>query len=1340
VAPKLLSIVQDGKKAGKSDSDIRMELGNLLFNLEKMEGLAAQEIDFAADVVYLIPGGKINSVGDIPAALTTTKVADTAQGYRIVGDLAEAKMAAIGIDVQSAKEAWLAGYDMLLKPSGEMAINPASTIFKSVNKENDSLLRMVFNTRSGTTGDSALAAIADMAHGTTPLKSTPSGVVSGNLTYQISRDSFKAGMSSTEVTARHYWAATQVKTLHNTTIDGRDFSLLDLLLAKPQLADENTWIKLGDGNKINFLDVQTDYANWLKNQKVAAAVEMFTPAEEAIKDAVKAAEVARKKELIDSRLVAYRLNVDHDWLEKATQVNFDSAQLLQDGVFRKLESYAARDNVVFAYDRKAYDEMMKPGRDFLSPLIDYKTRVTIGVQKAQEASASVLKGDYALLPDYRAEELAGGADQTGAGAGFVSFANAAYGDKMRVWAQDSGKAVNLITQKRANETLTRLQPYAAEILSDGKLAAELGAVTNKVRTTAEPLALFEGKLVDMRSLKDYLRELEKGGAGQPDTVGFKVSVEMNPKVYAFLSEHHNIHKEQLAARTELANAQGLKVHFDSNQLYLPPVDTKRFPFIAFVRAKEGKMFNDSESVMISAKSANELESKILAIRESHPELDVFTKKDTEQYFKAKGDYEYSRALNEPSLDPFLKKEGKLGDVQPVMDGKAVLEDYIEYHQRRSRLITQEAVQVNYAQTFAELEWLSSKNRAVRESKLGYIGSLLGKSTVDPFGDYMNTALDISKRSEFQLWHQMNEFVDGAGTRGYEIMEKGFAQARAGQIDFEEANRIIERVGAGLPYKTQQEFLLAQSGNNRNVIKQAIAKGNSLLATITLRLDAANALVNTISSPIMLGSEVSSIRNSIKNHPELVGKLAELMSVKDPASGAAIPSTTKLIGRAVQNFWGKENKALMGRYKDIGAIKDITSQYHEMMADMSLVPDLVPGKWAKRIDDWTEKGSLFTGNNFAEDFTRFVGADVMRQITHPLVEAGKMSVKEQNAMISIFVNRVQGNYISSQRPILFQGTLGAAIGLFQTYQFNMFQQLFRHIGDRNTKTIAVLAGMQGATFGLSGMPFVEAVNTHLIGNASINEGHRDIYSTIAAANKEAGDWLMYGTPSAFPLFSDKAPALYTRGDLNPRHITIVPTSPTEVPLYEAGSRVVSTLINTGKNIMNGADLGPALLNGLEHNGVSRPLAGIAQIMQGFSTTSKGSIISSSSDFSAIATASRIAGAKPMDEAVAMNHRFRQRAYQAADQERTEQLGQVVKQKIRSGTLESEDITEFAAKYAASGGRIEGYSGALQRWFKSAKQSEVNKLMEAHRSPYGKRMLEVMGGEPLEDMMNTPQAAE
>lgn len=54
-----------------------------------------------------------------------------------------------------------------------------------------------------------------------------------------------------------------------------------------------------------------------------------------------------------------------------------------------------------------------------------------------------------------------------------------------------------------------------------------------------------------------------------------------------------------------------------------------------------------------------------------------------------------------------------------------------------------------------------------------------------------------------------------------------------------------------------------------------------------------------------------------------------------------------------------------------------------------------------------------------------------------------------------------------------------------------------------------------------------------------------------------------------------------------------------------------------------------------------------------------------------------------------------------------------------------------RYAAVGGRTEGYTKAIQRWFKEATQSDVNRLMNAHKSAYGQRLLEVMGADPLPD---------
>lgn len=506
----------------------------------------------------------------------------------------------------------------------------------------------------------------------------------------------------------------------------------------------------------------------------------------------------------------------------------------------------------------------------------------------------------------------------------------------------------------------------------------------------------------------------------------------------------------------------------------------------------------------------------------------------------------------------------------------------------------------------------------------------------------------------------------------------------------------------------------------------------------MRLDFANSILNVISTPVLLGTEVSSIRNSLKANPELLNGLNAQLSNAIPGSQIRVPSASKMIFNAIGDFARGDKNDLMQRFKDIGTVKGPAAILHEMNNDLSLIPNIIPSKYAATVDKWVEKGATWTGNNTAEDLTRYVTSHVMHQITDPLVKAGNMSLQEANAYISIFTNRVQGNYVASQRPIAFQGTLGSAVGLFQTYQFNLFQQLFRHIENRDVKTIATMGALQGSIFGLNGLPMFDAINTHIVGSASINEKHKDAYSyAVSAVGKDVGDWLLYGTASALPLWSDQAPALWTRGDLNPRSAFILPTNPADVPAVAVSLKIVQGVLGMANQLGNGAGVADSLLFGLEHNGVNRPLAGLAQVIKGNATSSKGDLISASSDWLSIASASRLLGAKPMDESIALTTNFRSKAYQALDKERLDKLGAVIKDKLRGNkTLSTEDFIDFQGKYAAAGGRIQGFTQAVQRWDKGANTSLVNEVMRHSQSAAGQRLNEVMGGDPLQDYRNQP----
>lgn len=1317
-AQAMLDIMQQGAKENVGEALTRQALGDHLLGLKHIEGMGATPIDFTKEIVYVTPGATVQKGESVAAFLSNKKVTDRDQGYRIVGDLKDAKMGVVGIDGATIKQVHAAGFDGALLENGKISINPLSTIFRPIGTNmEDTSMRMIFNTVSKTTSDSAVPTAADIATIANPIKVTSTGVITGDRTMQFSLTNFNAEQDTVQATARHLWASS-LRDVSDTVVDARDFSVLDAMVHNNKIVGEGVQIRMPDGSLRN-VDEIGNLSSFVTDQKIEYARSRY--------EALKTGD-------LDPREVAYQINSQHKWIEDMVAHGFDNTKLLSENSTRPLSSYAARENVVLVYDRAIKDTMMKSG-DFPTAHLAFEYRKQIAVQKAQEAAAAVLRDDFTRLIDFNADQLTQKFDATGVGATGAGFANANYGDMGRLWAQDVGKTVALIAQRRVNAALDRIQPFAAALVTNPKDGAELAAVLTKVRLSSEPLSLFEGNLVDLESKKKMMLALNAGDLKTANAINFTTQIPLSERVSQFLEAHHELHQRQLDDRVTLANAQGTVLHWDRDALYLPPIDTRKVPFFAFVRQAEGAAMSTSEVAMITARTPEELQRLAGAVGKDYQ---VIYKGDTELFHKAQGDYDYTRALNQPTLDPFLRKEGKLGDFLPSFEPKAAVEDFVMYHTRKEQQLTRDAVEVKYAQTFNELRWLSDQNTKVEKSKFQFLGQAAQKTITDPFGDYIKTALNISKRSEFTLWHQANEFVDALGTRAYQAVEKAMLDAKGGAISWEEGNALMTRMGLGTPFSSQEAFLTAQVGNDRNLIKQAISKGNMLLSTVGLRLDWANSLLNIISTPILLGTEMQSIKRAVRSDPEMAGKLAELTSVMDPQSGQAVPSTMKLLMNAVRNYWTPEGKELIkGRYTDIGAIKDILSMHHEMMSDLSLTPNIVPKEWAKKVSAWTDKASTFTGNNFAEQFTRFVSADVMRQMTDPLVAAGKMGAKEQDAYISVFVNRVQGNYTASQRPIMFQGTIGAAVGLFQTYQFNMFQQLFRHIENRDGRAIAVMGGLQTSVFGLNGLPMFEAINTHLIGQANINEGHQDAYSfAVRAAGKPLADWALYGSASAFPIFTDKMPALYTRGDLNPRHVTIVPTSFDQVPVVEASSRFVGNLIGMAKQIGNGNTAVGTMLYGLEHNGLSRPLAGIAQSIQGFTTTGGGNLISAASDFNAIATASRILGAKPMDEALALNAMFRTNAYKAADRARQEDLGTVVRQRIRDGNLQESEILDFQSRYAAVGGRIDGFGAAMQRWTKGATQSVVNKLADSQKTSYGQRMNEIMGGDRLDDTLTPP----
>jgi hypothetical protein len=1363
----VLNLIKTGVEGGAKPEAIKQSVGAYLLGLKKVRTLGDEPEAFVRDDLFYINNevdiSKLPanaSIEDFLNAAKNRKPFDknaTAKPYEVVGDISRAKVTATA---KLFDEAWEQGNDIAII-GGKMRINPKSEIFKQVRDPN-LVPQRYLNTTTGGVSDEVVPTWADMLPAGTDIRKSilDEGVLNGKKVLAIA-DEIDPSDAYT-ATARHAWASTlTAKHFAGRTVDSSDISRLERLQSIPRAELEKLGTKVLDagGGISNAADV--DLARLLSDAKLAKMQELLDAG------------------VTDMREIGYVLNVPNEWMERAIANGFTRTgdESLMEGMSRELSDYLRRENflaswasprslvelgavdgeVLKATEAAAGSKGAKYVDTFVTGELGFQQRVALSEQVRNAAFHAVFGAeDAGRFLDVDVRNAVKMADELGVGAGALSFSNANYGDVLKLWSQHTGKLTHQLIQKVANVNLEILQPFIGKFADNKRAGAELGIVLNMLRrspdkfvvatdaaTGAERLVVREATKVDkatgIRSIvPDKLTDWQAANAGKQAV--FEVG---SPDVLAFLKTWRDVNGDRINKRAVLMNSRGATLGWDPDVIYAPPINTQKYPYFAFVKIKGGHIAANSDVGMITARSQEELSK--LAQEVDTDKYDVFFKKDTEQFFKVKNEYEAGLALNEPRVDSSLRKAGKLGDFFYEVRPENVLEDFISYSQHADAALVRHAVDTRYAQLITELNALGKQYSEVATSQMSALAKQYDRSSVNPFGDYVRTALDISKRSSFPLVHQLNEFVDSAGTAAYRILVANTDKAKAGIISWQEAEKIATKYGIGGVYNAdnvETAFAVANRPMDRNLIREGVSKVNMFLATVGLRLDFANSLVNIISMPIMLGTELASLRSLAKKDPLAIGELSKLFNTTGEG-GVQVPSYTKLIGNAINNVLGADGKKLVESYRASGDVKNVALQFHEMMDDLAIRPALGPKKWKEKVDAVVdaavEKGAQWTGNTFSEDFTRALSANVMDQLTAPLVKQKLLTSQEAEAYRSVFVNRVNGNYIASQRPILFQGTVGAAISLFQTYVFNVMQQMVRHIENRDTRALLTMGGLQGGIYGLNGLPFFDAVNTHLIGNANINDGHRDVYSMVTElAGKDAGDWLMYGTASAFPLFGEKSPALYTRGDINPRHISVLPISPLDIPAVAVSQRIAANLWDMGGKIASGGGVSTTLLEGLEHNGVSRPLAGFAQLAQGYSSTSKGSLISASNDLVSVASSARILGAKPMDEAVAMNTMYRLNAYKAADLERLSKLGEIVKAKLRAGQMpDAEEMQTFMKKYASAGGNLQNYSTALQRWSRDANMSVVNQTKMFHQSNYAQRLSEIMAGTTLDDYQNQRQ---
>lgn len=948
------------------------------------------------------------------------------------------------------------------------------------------------------------------------------------------------------------------------------------------------------------------------------------------------------------------------------------------------------------------------------------------------------------------------ANPVGPGGGAVSAQSENYGT-LAMLTQFLGSQTLAKIRQFQEVTREAINPTLYKLTQKPDAAIELSVLNNRLRNTPETygIAIAADGSASMRPMKliKYERDLAAGKNPEYPILGEGIELAIpirNPEVLEFVNLHISKNGSRLQNLAAIRTNQGLKFNRDPEAFYPIPPNTKDYPHYAFV--EDQSISGHGHSKMLYAADSAELERQITEIKSLDPTLKIYTKQDAETYYKSIGKYEFERTLTDTTFDAGLKRKGASAKFLPSTDPQKIVSDFLNWHLERDSSLVREAVLHQNEAQVATLRSLGESYAAVNGSHFSKLDPLsyLEMQGANPYADYVRNMLGLRTNKDAPFWTTMNDMLDRKVSGIFTAAREMFTAMKS-PAELDIINTSLRNSGYEGAYYSAAINLSANHVAPRGALTSFIAKANSLLSVSMLGLDPINAVTNVVGSTVLRTTELTSLLRAIaQKDPARAGQLAYL---KVPGTDSFAMSPAKMIARATGDFTSESGTALRAELKAMGIISDRAEQTKWVLDNLAFtgketVKEL-DSKLARVFDGIkkaTAKGEALTGNKLAEEFNRFVSAHVSKQITDEAVKQGLLGQREAWAYINTFVNRAEGNYLASQRPGVFQGPIGQAIGLFQTYQFNLLQQLFRHVGEGSAKDIAMMMGLQSTIFGMKGLPAFDAINTHIVGNASGNANHRDLYDTVfGAAGKEAGDWLLYGVGSnALGLISpDLKFNLYTRGDVNPRNVTLLPVNPANIPFVQASGKLFSSLYETSNKIASGGAVWGSFLQGIEHAGVNRPLAGLAQSleafgnskMQSYSTSNKGNVIASN-DLLSLTTFARIAGAKPLDEAIAVDHAYNLEVYGAKDTQRRNALGEAVKTTvIAGGQPTQEQVDSFAYQYAKAGGKQDKFAQFMVQQYKNANTSQVNKLSESLHSPFAQSMQTIMGGMQLRDFNNS-----
>ena len=488
-------------EAGRSPTDIIELLNGYLNNVKAVRAIDLERMELDARKFYVRtkPFGKEATPFERVTGLFSPKRTreTTKQPYMLADDVVPTDLqieAFEALNAKSIKEAFRLNpeLDMIQKIDGTYAINPYSARIKRV-RENPVEYRMFVDLEHGGLSTEAVPRFGDILR-RDKLRFSDDSIEanSKNRFKQVPSRASQLADSPLESSARFAWASqlnsSAVRRIIKDVLDTADLPMLtrlnELALSKEISEDSLRKITFKEGNKTRTFDDIPNFNAYVEQRKVDWLAEQLNAWD------------STKGSVPDARILATHVNATQEWVEDVIASGFKPANNKPfAGRLLPSDAALAPTTVEFVWDfgavpkmlpEEAYKMNMGPSHLATQELTrEYQLRIRKDVNS--RAADIVLGADAAMflaaddLLHEGESSLARAASTEGAGATALGAANAGYGERLRLWAQDTGKNIALLTQRLRDEAVETLAPAINKLRESPQASAELGILTNALR-------------------------------------------------------------------------------------------------------------------------------------------------------------------------------------------------------------------------------------------------------------------------------------------------------------------------------------------------------------------------------------------------------------------------------------------------------------------------------------------------------------------------------------------------------------------------------------------------------------------------------------------------------------------------------------------------------------------------------------------------------------------------------------------------------------------------------------------------------------------------------------------